>query len=148
MTRNRRPARPGRAPPSGIGRISTLSSWPDAPDVVAVRSGVRNSGDILVHLKPRGERDKDVEEIISEQRARFAQELPAVEIEFVQLLQDMLGDLQGTPEPIEVKIFGDDIKTLGDIAERLEGKLEKIDGLVDLVGPRSGNPELEMRIAR
>jgi len=106
----------------------------------------QNSGDILVHLKPRGERDKDVEEIISEQRARFAQELPAVEIEFVQLLQDMLGDLQGTPEPIEVKIFGDDIKTLGDIAERLEGKLEKIEGLVDLVGPRSGNPEMEVRI--
>jgi CzcA family heavy metal efflux pump len=106
----------------------------------------QNSGDILVHLKPRGERDKDVEEIISEQRARFAQELPAVEIEFVQLLQDMLGDLQGTAEPIEVKIFGDDIKTLGEIAERLEGKLEKIEGLVDLVGPRSGNPELEVRI--
>jgi len=106
----------------------------------------QNSGDILVHLKPRGERDKDVEEIISGQRARFAHELPAVEIEFVQLLQDMLGDLQGTPEPIEVKIFGDDIKTLGDIAERLEGKLEKIEGLVDLVGPRSGNPELEVRI--
>jgi multidrug efflux pump subunit AcrB len=100
----------------------------------------QNSGDILVHLKPRGERDKDVEEIISEQRARFAQELPAVEIEFVQLLQDMLGDLQGTPEPIEVKIFGDDIKTLGDIAERLEGKLEKIEGLVDLVGRAAATP--------
>jgi CzcA family heavy metal efflux pump len=106
----------------------------------------QNSGDILVHLKPRSARDRDVEEIISEQRARFAQELPAVEIEFVQLLQDMLGDLQGTAQPVEVKIFGDDIKTLGDIAERLEGKLEKINGLVDLVGPRTGNPELEVRI--
>jgi hydrophobe/amphiphile efflux-1 (HAE1) family protein len=106
----------------------------------------QNSGDILVHLKPRNRRDKDVEEIISEQRERFAQELPAVEIEFVQLLQDMLGDLQGTPEPIEVKIFGDDIKTLGTIAEGLEAKLSKISGLVDLVGPRSGNPELEVRI--
>jgi Cu/Ag efflux pump CusA len=106
----------------------------------------QNSGDILVHLKPRSARDRDVEEIISEQRARFAQELPAVEIEFVQLLQDMLGDLQGTAQPVEVKIFGDDIKTLGEIAERLEGKLEKINGLVDLVGPRTGNPELEVRI--
>ena len=33
---------------------------------------------------------------------------PRLEIEFVQLLQDMLGDLEGTPTPIEVKIFGDD----------------------------------------
>jgi CzcA family heavy metal efflux pump len=106
----------------------------------------QNSGDILVRLKPRGERDKDVEEVISEQRARFAQELPGVEIEFVQLLQDMLGDLQGTPEPVEVKVFGDDIATLGMLAEQLEEKLSKIEGLVDLVGPRKGNPELEVRI--
>ena len=106
----------------------------------------QNSGDILVRLKPRGERDRDVEEVISEQRARFAEELPGVEIEFVQLLQDMLGDLQGTPEPVEVKVFGDDIATLGTIAEGLEEKLAKIDGLVDLVGPRKGNPELEVRI--
>jgi CzcA family heavy metal efflux pump len=106
----------------------------------------QNSGDILVRLKPRGERDKDVEEVISEQRARFAQELPGVEIEFVQLLQDMLGDLQGTPEPVEVKVFGDDIATLGTLAEQLEEKLSKIEGLVDLVGPRKGNPELEVRI--
>lgn len=106
----------------------------------------QNSGDILVRLKPRAERDRGVEEIISEQRERFAQELPGVEIEFVQLLQDMLGDLQGTPEPVEVKLFGDDIKTLGSLAAGLEEKMARIEGLVDLVGPRTGNPELEVRI--
>ena len=132
---------------------AVLSSTPDVAGFTR-RTGTemgmfateQNSGDILVRLKARSQRDKDVEEVIAEQRARFAQELPAVEIEFVQLLQDMLGDLQGTPEPIEVKIFGDDIKTLGTLAEGLEAKLSKIDGLVDLVGPRSGNPELEVRI--
>ena len=31
-----------------------------------------------------------------------------MELEFVQLLQDMIGDLEGAAEPIEVKIFGDD----------------------------------------
>jgi CzcA family heavy metal efflux pump len=106
----------------------------------------QNSGDILVRLKPRGERAMDVEEVISEQRAKFAEELPGVEIEFVQLLQDMLGDLEGTAEPVEVKIFGDDIGTLGTLAEHLEKKLSKIGGLVDLVGPRKGNPELEIHI--
>ena len=38
--------------------------------------------------------------------------MPGMTIEFVQLLQDMLGDLEGNPEPIEVKIFGDDLPTL------------------------------------
>ena len=106
----------------------------------------QNRGDILVRLKPRASRDKDVAEVIAEQRAVFAQQLPGVEIEFVQLLQDMLGDLQGTPEPIEVKIFGDDIGTLSSLAGRIEEKLAKIDGLVDLVGPKKGNPEFEVRI--
>jgi CzcA family heavy metal efflux pump len=106
----------------------------------------QNRGDILVRLKPRSQRSRDAEAIISEQREQFGNQLTGMTIEFVQLLQDMLGDLQGTPEPVEVKIFGDDIATLGDIASKLEDKLAKIDGLVDLVGPRTGNPELAVRI--
>jgi CzcA family heavy metal efflux pump len=106
----------------------------------------QNTGDILVRLKPRSAREKDVDEVISEQREKFAETLPGMEIEFVKLLQDMLGDLQGVPEPVEVKVFGDDIGTLATVAERIEEKLSKIEGLVDLVGPRRGNPELEVRI--
>ena len=34
------------------------------------------------------------------------------------LLQDMLGDLEGNPEPVEVKIFGDDLPTLESLAAR------------------------------
>jgi len=106
----------------------------------------QNTGDILIRLKPRSERDRDVDEVISEQRETFARELPGVEIEFVKLLQDMLGDLEGVPQPIEVKVYGDDIDTLSTIAERLEEKMAKIDGLVDLIGPRKGNPELALHI--
>jgi CzcA family heavy metal efflux pump len=106
----------------------------------------QNRGDILVRLKPRSQRQKRAEEIISEQREEFAESLPGVEIEFVQLLQDMLGDLQGTPEPVEVKLFGDDINTLGTLSDRLQEKMSKIAGLVDVVGPRTGNPELAVRI--
>jgi multidrug efflux pump subunit AcrB len=106
----------------------------------------QNRGDILVRLKPRNQRDKDAEEIISEQRAKFAEENPGVLIEFVQLLQDMLGDLQGVPEPIEVKIFGDDINTLLGLSSRIANKLKDVPGVVDLVEARRGNPELEVRI--
>ena len=106
----------------------------------------QNTGDILVRLKPRGQRDRDAEEIISEQRERFAQEIPGVEIEFVQLLQDMLGDLEGVPEPVEVKLFGNDINTLLELSSRIADKLKDIAGIVDLVQPRRGNPELEVRI--
>jgi multidrug efflux pump subunit AcrB len=106
----------------------------------------QNSGDFVVRLKPQRERTRSSEEIISEQRARFAREVPGVEIEFVQLLSDMLGDLEGNPEPIEVKLFGDDLPTLLNVAGDVTSKMKSIDGLVDIVGPRLGNPELQVLI--
>jgi CzcA family heavy metal efflux pump len=106
----------------------------------------QNTGDILVRLKPRNQRDKTAEEVISQQREKFAAEIPGVEIEFVQLLQDMLGDLEGVPEPVEVKLFGDDINTLFTLSARIADKLKDIPGIVDIVQPRRGNPEMEVRI--
>jgi CzcA family heavy metal efflux pump len=100
-----------------------------------------NSGDILVRLKPRHERDRNAEEIIEELRGKLTEAVPDTEIEFVQLLQDMLGDLEGNPTPIEVKIFGDDQEQLGELAEQVETKLEKIPGVVDIVGLQEGGVE-------
>ena len=60
----------------------------------------------------------------------------------MQLLQDMLGDLEGSPTPVEVKIFGDDPAVLEQTAEPVEDMLGKIDGVVDIVGMQRGNPEV------
>ena len=100
----------------------------------------QNKGDILVRLKPRGSR-RPAEEIIDELRDRVKEAAPQLDIEFVQLLQDMLGDLEGAPTPIEVKVFGDDPETLADISEQLEKMLGGIQGVVDIVGVERGNPD-------
>jgi len=101
----------------------------------------QNTGDILVRLKPRADREHSSDEVIEGLREQFETAVPDTEIEFVQLLQDMLGDLEGSPSPIEVKIFGDDPSTLADLAEEIAPQLEKIEGVVDVVGPSEGNPE-------
>jgi len=106
----------------------------------------QNTGDFVVKLKDRSQRSRNASEVISGLREEFAARLPGMTIEFVQLLQDMLGDLEGNPEPIEVKVFGDDIETLSQIAERVETGLKKIDGVVDVVKPQRGNPELDVRV--
>jgi CzcA family heavy metal efflux pump len=106
----------------------------------------QNRGDIVVKLKPQSARKRNAEQIIEEQRATFAEQMPGMTIEFVQLLQDMLGDLEGNPEPIEVKIFGDDLALLARLADRTADRLGKIRGLVDLVVPQRGNPEVDVRI--
>ena len=102
----------------------------------------QNTGDILVRLKPRGQRSRSSEDIISDVRKRAHEAAPLVDLEFIQLLQDMLGDLQGDPEPIEVKIFGDDPERLAELAEPIEAMMEKVSGVVDIVGVQQGNPEV------
>jgi len=102
----------------------------------------QNRGDILVRLKPRGERRRSAEEIVSELRPKMRAAAPGTDIEFVQLLQDIIGDLEGASAPIEIKIFGDDPDVLADIAERVEPVAAQVRGVVDLVGPQTGNPEV------
>jgi len=106
-----------------------------------------NKGDILVRLKPRSQRRRSAAEVISDLRPRLAEAAPGMELEFVQLLQDMIGDLEGAPNPIEVKIFGDDPATLAGLGERVQHEMEGVQGVVDLVGPQQGAPETTWRIS-
>ena len=102
----------------------------------------QNTGDILVRLKPRNQRSRSSDEVIDELRDKLHEAVPLVDIEFVQLLQDMLGDLEGNPEPIEVKIFGSDPAVLAELADPVEEMLNKVRGVVDVVGVQKGNPEV------
>jgi CzcA family heavy metal efflux pump len=106
----------------------------------------QNSGDIVVRLKPRSERQRSSAEVINDIRDRIHSATPLVDVEFVQLLQDMLGDLEGNPEPIEVKIFGDDPDRLATLAAPVEEMVSHVNGVVDVVGPRAGNPEVTWTI--
>jgi CzcA family heavy metal efflux pump len=105
-----------------------------------------NEGDILVRLKPRGQRSRSADEVIADLRDALAKAAPRADIEFVQLLQDMLGDLEGNPEPIEVKVFGDDPTVLADAAAQIDGIIGRVRGVVDVVSPQRGSPEQTWRI--
>jgi CzcA family heavy metal efflux pump len=102
----------------------------------------QNKGDILVKLKPRSQRDRNIEDVISDLRGQITKSIAGVDVEFVQILQDMLGDLEGSPEPVEIKIFGSNTEDLNRIADDIGAKLQKVKGIVDYKGPQRGNPEL------
>jgi CzcA family heavy metal efflux pump len=101
----------------------------------------QNKGDLLVRLKRRGERHRSADDIIDDLRPKMQAAAPTFEIEFVQLLQDMIGDLEGAPTPIEVKLYGDDPDRLAELAEDVEARVQKVRGVVDVVGVESGQPE-------
>ncbi|MFY9559089.1 MAG: efflux RND transporter permease subunit [Terriglobales bacterium] len=106
----------------------------------------QNKGDILVKLKPRAARSRSAQEVIEDLRSHITGSIAGVDVEFIQLLQDMLGDLEGSPEPVEVKIFGSNADELNRIADDLAPKIQKIKGIVDFKGPRRGNPELVINV--
>ena len=89
-----------------------------------------NRGDIAIKLKSK--RSRDVDEIISELRARIAREEPSIEAEFVQVLQDMIGDLSNAPEPVQIKLFSPDAALLREWAPRVADAIGKVSGVVDL----------------
>ena len=64
-----------------------------------------NTGDISVKLKS-GKR-RGVEEVISDVRAKVNRQFPQLDTEFIQFLQDMIGDLISSPDPIEIKLFSE-----------------------------------------
>jgi CzcA family heavy metal efflux pump len=88
-----------------------------------------NTGDFAVKLKPGHKRS--TEEVISELRDQIAESEPALEIEFVGIVPDVIGDLEGNPEPIEVKLFSEDAAALQAKADEVETAIKKVPGVVD-----------------
>ena len=106
----------------------------------------QNKSDILVKMKPLSQRKRSTEDVMDDLRQQIAQNIPGVDVEFTQILQDMLGDLEGSPEPVEIKVFGNDMDTLQKVADEIEPKLVKIPGVVDFKGLQKGNPEIVFHV--
>jgi len=106
-----------------------------------------NRGDVSVKLKAR--RSRDVDEIVSDLRARIAREEPALEVEFPQLLSDMIGDLTSEPEPVVIKLFSQDTNLLYQTAPRVADAIDKAKGVVDIkngVENTISGPAMEYRV--
>jgi multidrug efflux pump subunit AcrB len=88
-----------------------------------------NTGDFAVKLKP--DHKRSTEEVIAELRDQIAESEPALEVEFVGIVPDVIGDLEGNPEPIEVKLFSEDAAALQAKADEVETAIKKVPGVVD-----------------
>jgi CzcA family heavy metal efflux pump len=90
-----------------------------------------NTGDISVKLKT--DRGRAIDDIITEVREKVTQQEPALDVEFIQVLQDMIGDLTSAPEPIQIKLFSPDAAALQQWAPKVADAIHKIPGVVDIL---------------
>jgi multidrug efflux pump subunit AcrB len=88
-----------------------------------------NTGDFLVKLKDS--RARTTEEVIDDLREQVESSEPALEIEFVGILADLIGDLTSSPSPIEIRLFSEDARALQLNATAVEESIKKVSGVVD-----------------
>ena len=89
-----------------------------------------NTGDFSVKLKRKREPRHRRSHL---RRPRQGQrEYPQLDVEFIQVLQDMIGDLTNSPEPIEIKLFSQDPALLKKWAPKVGDRIKKIKAVVDV----------------
>ena len=89
-----------------------------------------NTGDITVKLKAK--RDRAIDEVMNDIRTQIKSTEPELDVEFTQVLQDMIGDLSNAPEPIQIKLFASDPKLLYELGPRVADAIGKVKGVVDV----------------
>jgi CzcA family heavy metal efflux pump len=90
-----------------------------------------NRGDFTVKLKAK--RSRSLDEVTSDIRAQIESSEPATKVEFVQMLQDMIGDLSNQPQPVVIRLYSQDGKLLNETGPRVADAIGKVKGVVDVL---------------
>ncbi|HEY0319898.1 MAG TPA: efflux RND transporter permease subunit [Pyrinomonadaceae bacterium] len=88
-----------------------------------------NTGDFLVKLKDS--RKRSTVEVTDDLRGQIESSEPALQVEFVGILSDLIGDLTSSPSPIEIRLFSEDARALQQTATAVEESIKKVPGVVD-----------------
>jgi len=104
-----------------------------------------NTGDYLIKLKAN--RKQTTEQVLDQMRHDFDQRFPMMNWDFHGYLDDLIGDLQMAPDPIQIKLFWPDMSWLKTNAPRVEAQIQKIPGVVDTFdGLTASGPSINLRV--
>jgi len=89
-----------------------------------------NRGDYLIELKKK--RHRTTEEVSDDIRTKIEGTLPALTVDFGEVITDMLGDLMSSAQPIEIKLFGDDHAKLEKLSKQVADSISTVKGTADV----------------
>ena len=89
-----------------------------------------NTGDYLIQLKKK--RERTTEEVISEIREKVEATQPALRIDFGQVIGDMLGDLMSSVQPLEIKVYGNNVQKLRELSAQIADQVSAVPGTADV----------------
>ena len=128
--RNRPRDQAGRGDPEERRRRYRPSRGAPGSASAAPTSTSRTIGDFFVRLKPYPRRP--IDEIMAEVLLKIQTNVPGVDVDLAQLMEDLIGDLTAVPQPIEIKLFADDPAKLIPTAKRVGSAIETIPGVTEM----------------
>ena len=122
-----------------LNQVETIIRANPYVDTYSRRTGLQlggglteaNQGDFFVRLKS-GSRPS-TEEVMTQVRTAVEQQVPGLDIDLAQLMEDLIGDLVAVPQPIEVQLYGDDPSQLDATAGEVAAAIGRIDGVVGVL---------------
>ncbi|MFN8670924.1 MAG: CusA/CzcA family heavy metal efflux RND transporter [Candidatus Sericytochromatia bacterium] len=117
-----------------LQEIKTIVCKTGRTDIATDAMGVYQT-DVYVILKNKKEWRKGItkDKLIDEMRERLEQKVSGVNFNFTQPIAMRVDELvSGVKADVAIKIFGEDINILGDIAEKVRAVTDKIKGNSDL----------------
>lgn len=106
-----------------VGRLTGIDTNGYSPTQV-------RQGTIRIRLKPENER-APYEIVSSRLRGEFSAAVPAAQLDFHQILEDMINDMSGSKAPVEITLRGPDQQQLIATATAIERKISGVRGVAD-----------------
>ncbi len=121
-----------------LRQVETILRANPAVETYSRRTGLQlggslteaNEGDFFVRLKPFPR--PPIDTVINQIRQKIETDVPGLEVEMALLMEDLIGDLTAVPQPIEIKLYADNLDTLLTTAPRVAKAIGKITGVVDV----------------
>lgn len=131
--------------------VTTVVSQQGRPDDGTDATGFFNA-EFFVPLKPQGEwrAGLDKEKLTQELSQKLGEAFPGVEFNFSQYIEDNVEEaVSGVKGENSVKVFGNDLKTLTETAEKIKKVMSKVRGITDLAEFSSlGQPTIQIEVDR
>jgi CzcA family heavy metal efflux pump len=136
-----------------LRRVETIITSTPEVESYSRRTGLQlggglteaDQGDYFIRLK--GGSRRDIESVMGDIRNKIASDVPGLQVEFIQLMGDLIGDLTAVPQPIEVKLFADNAAALEKAAKSVSAAIGKVRGVVEVVdGLRVAGDGIRIRI--
>jgi len=114
-----------------IGRDPAVATW-------SLRTGIQlgggiteaNTGDFFIKLKPFPR--PPIQQVMDRIRIEIQNQVPSLNIDTGQLMEDIIGDLTSKPQPVVIKLFGNNNRQLLNLAPKIAKRISKIRGVVEV----------------